>query len=455
MSKKLIYLLLIVIAVSSSCGSKKSVEDNRPSWVKNRPISNSDYVGVGKSSKIKLPYKYLQEAKNNALNDISSEISVNISSTSVLSSLETPTGFVDTYSSLIKSKAKSNLEGYELISTYETNTDYWCYYKLNKIKYSNILNEKKKVAIKKSLDFYNRCKSSEKNTNLKKSIVLNIKAIDTVKNYWGEELKVEIDGRNVFLGNELITNVSRLIAELRVKQKYKQIDGVRGKNISNESLSFIIENFEGDKQAGIPIIFGYSDGRLSKNKRVSDNEGKVSYRIKKLNTDKNIIIFACKVDVSSIIDEVTGDYLLHKLLDRIPVSNAKIEIKVRNPVIYINSEELLLGRKNKESNISYTLSEYLIKKGIKTTSIKSESDFEIIIEADTKEVSRNSDRVYTSELNVHIEMISENRIVYSSDIKDFYGRGNSYSNASEDAYSKVGKDVRVKVGNQIYRYIKD
>ena len=449
-----IIISLLIFTFMLSCGSKKVVVDNSPTWVKIRPLSEVDYVGIGKSSKIKSPYKYLQLAKNNALGDISSEISVNISSSSVLSSVETQQGFVDTYSSLIKSKAQNSLEGYELVSAYETETDYWCYYKLNKEKYNTLRKKKRQSAISKSLDFYERSSKARNQGDLKPSILLNIRAIEAVKDYWSEEIKVTLNGKDVFWGNELITNQNKLIGDLSVKPVLDRIIGVRAKPISDDLLSFTLSNKNGVKQEGIPVLFIYSDGRISKNKSISDNLGRVSYNFKKFKSKKNNVVFKCEIDLSELIDEATSDYMLHKLLDKIIVPDGRIDISVRNPILYVKSNEKVLGD-NYDGDVRNILERFLKEKGLKTTNIKTESDFEIIINSDTKKVSRNSDRVYTSELIISIKMLYDDEIVYSTSISEVYGRGSNYKNASIDAYSKVDSDIRIKVGNQLYRYILD
>ena len=455
MGLKNIIILFVVLSVMPSCGSKKTVADNRPSWIKERPLSGVEYIGIGRSSKIKSPYSYLILAKNNALNDISSEISVNVSSSSVLSSVETQQGFVDSYSSLIKSKTKNDLEGYELVNTYETDTDYWCYYKLNKKKYSDLRKKKKQSAILKSLDFYKKSTKARSQNNLKSSILLNIKAIDALKDYWTEDIEVEFNGENFFLGNELIANQNTLINSIYVNVASDRIIGVRGKSIPSSLLSFTLVNERGVKQGNIPVIFRYSDGRISKRKSISSNEGKISYTLKKLKSDKNNVDFRCAIDLPGLIDEATSNYMLHRLLGMINAPEGKVDISIKNPIMYISSNEKLLGDDKELNDLTVTLADYFHKKGLKTTNTKIESDFEIVINSDTKRISRNNDGVYTSELSVSIKMFSDNELVYTTNISEVYGRGVDYKNASSNAYLKADSDVRFRVGNQLYRCVFD
>ena len=88
---------LVIAALSftlllTSCGSPKEVAPieppaPRPSWVSSKPINSGMYSGIGMAYK-SAGADYIAMAKNNALNDLASEISVNISSSSLFYQIE-------------------------------------------------------------------------------------------------------------------------------------------------------------------------------------------------------------------------------------------------------------------------------------------------------------------------------------------------------------------------------
>ena len=85
------------------CKSKKNLSESEisskksPEWVSQRPISSSYYVGIGVASILKNPTDYASIAKNNALNDLASEIEVKINSNSVLYNLEQNSKYREDY----------------------------------------------------------------------------------------------------------------------------------------------------------------------------------------------------------------------------------------------------------------------------------------------------------------------------------------------------------------------
>lgn len=115
----------------------------QPSWVTKRPIDKAYFIGIGvvKKSNSK---EYIQSAKNNALNDLSSEITVNISSELVDISIEKYGMNNDEIRSEIHTTTKADLEGYELVDTWENDYEYWVYYRLSKSLYQTQIELKKR-----------------------------------------------------------------------------------------------------------------------------------------------------------------------------------------------------------------------------------------------------------------------------------------------------------------------
>ena len=71
-------LLLFSIFIISCQYSKKSTEidDGIPSWVKEYPVSESHYIGIGIADRSAHPQDYIKVAQQNALQNLSSQIKI-------------------------------------------------------------------------------------------------------------------------------------------------------------------------------------------------------------------------------------------------------------------------------------------------------------------------------------------------------------------------------------------
>ena len=103
---------------------------NEPNWVQ-KDLMIKTFHGIGVVSKYNSE-NYIQTAKNNALNDIASEISINISSELVDIMIEQSGMSEEQSRSEIQALTKADLEGYELVDTWDNGNEYWVYYKLSK-----------------------------------------------------------------------------------------------------------------------------------------------------------------------------------------------------------------------------------------------------------------------------------------------------------------------------------
>lgn len=83
----LVKRLIPLICLISACSARVHAPDAdalKPSWLKDQPYRDGYYTGIGHSVKDGTN-NYIQAAKKSALDDLASQIKVNVASTSVLS----------------------------------------------------------------------------------------------------------------------------------------------------------------------------------------------------------------------------------------------------------------------------------------------------------------------------------------------------------------------------------
>ena len=122
MMSKIISLVILLLITTTSFARK-------PKWIKERPILNNYYQGIGVTNKAEAPNSYSQSARSKALKELSSEIKVTISANSILHQFENNNDVKETFEGTTTLNTSETLEGYE-VETYENNDSYWVYMKL-------------------------------------------------------------------------------------------------------------------------------------------------------------------------------------------------------------------------------------------------------------------------------------------------------------------------------------
>ena len=119
---KSVISLLFVLTLSIS---QTFAGDEKPEWLKNRPVRSKFYIGIGMAQKNNSAQDYHQVAKENALQDLSSEINVNISSNITVKLTENADRIQEELRSQIQTSTKASLEGYEMVDSWENDQEYW------------------------------------------------------------------------------------------------------------------------------------------------------------------------------------------------------------------------------------------------------------------------------------------------------------------------------------------
>jgi hypothetical protein len=131
--KQLFFFLLILVGCSPSVTNsslKSDLQNPKPEWLTAKPVSASYYIGIGHSTRDG-SNNYIQSAKKSALEDLVSEIKVNISSTSVLSQIDANREFQEKYEQIIKTTVADEIQEFEQVDAWEDDRNYWVYYRLS------------------------------------------------------------------------------------------------------------------------------------------------------------------------------------------------------------------------------------------------------------------------------------------------------------------------------------
>jgi len=199
--KIVLYILLTTFIVA--CGSSKLAKqeaaqmESAPAWVNERPVNSAYYIGIAKVLKASYPNNYQEIAKKKALNDMASEISVNIQSNSIVSSYEDKAGFQSEFSNYIQMEMSKDLSGYQMQGSFESTEKYMVYYRLSKNRWKQIQAERKKAAADKAYTLYVQAKKEEKELN-------------TLKKKHEKLRNILIDYGNEEFGDCIIDEISEL-----------------------------------------------------------------------------------------------------------------------------------------------------------------------------------------------------------------------------------------------------
>ena len=273
-----VYFFLILIFLNS-CSTQKKIDDKTeilPLWIKEFPISQTYYIGIGVADKKLNPTDFIKVAQKNALQNLISQIKVSISSQSFLLKMERDLDFKQDIKSVIEIKADDVIEGYELVNSFTNNNEYWVYYRLNKSLYKEIKIAKTKEAINESKFFLEKAISNS--TSHKNQYIYFVSALNILEPYLNEPLFTKINGEEVNLLSEIITQFRAYLYKFQIKTLKQENQFTLGKNPF--SLKFIVEH-NNEKEPDIPLQINSSSLEINKFSEKTDFEGVLTANIMK------------------------------------------------------------------------------------------------------------------------------------------------------------------------------
>lgn len=452
MRLKNIIPILPLILLLVGCGGTKKAEKAygpQPDWVKNRPISSLYYIGVGSAVKTADVNQTQQTAKQNALADMSSDISINISSNSVLSMFESNLSLSEDFSKTIKAQTEQDLEGYETVGSYEDLNNYWVYFRLSKSEYQRIKEERKSKAVTKALDLFDKGLTAKNAGDVRLAFMNFIKALEPLKPYFTDPLQVPYQGNDIYLGNELFKVITQTIESIRITASNSQIKVKQGQLLPAGSFEFKVSGQNGQPLNGLTLSGAYTEKPLRNSKIQTDNNGLASFTLDAIRSNKNNETLTATLNLESIANEATTDYVIRKLFTRFRAPEAAITITVVKPIFYITSSEINIETKLNPAPISESLKHKILEGGYTTTDKEVNADYIITINASTKskgEAGNYKQSLLNATISVKDKTGAE---VYTKQIDNIIGAHFDYQQAGTEAYKEVVKKVENSISREI------
>ncbi|MFM7021870.1 MAG: LPP20 family lipoprotein [Flavobacteriales bacterium] len=446
-----IILCLFFVACTSS---KKELapdakNDNRPTpeWVNTRPVSDEYYIGIGYASKKTFPADFREAARKNALNNLAGEISVTISSQSVLSQLENDNKYKEEFKQDIHVTVNEELKGFDEVDAYENKDFYWCYYRLSKYEYQEQKQKQVIDAMNQGKDFLVKARDFKSQFRYKEALIAYIAGIGKISAYLDQSLETELDGQKIYLGNELFNGYRSLLNQIVIDA---DVEVYRVKMGNSGTLKFSVKNGEGKSLVGIPMtvevkrkLFTYSDV-------VTDQSGLISVEVGKAVRSTQEQYVSVQVNVKQLIKEAAVNSVVARILGTVTPSPEKINIEVQPVFVLIRSVEKHNGQVLPRTLLDQALREGLAAHGFIAVSAIEKADIIIEISAESTDngvATEMNTQFFSSSLNAAILFKNKNTSteIFQTSLSGVKGTQLSFEKASEDAYIKASKKVKLSV----------
>jgi hypothetical protein len=446
--KNVCLTFLVLVTLLAACKSKESsisssqkttIEVPAPDWVGNRPHSPSYYIGIGSCSKLSQPFDYQTIAKKNALNDLASEISVRVQGQTFLNSLEVNKSFSEEFISNVSTSTDAKIEDYEIAGTWESKSEFWVFYRLDKGRYQAQKMAKKSAALNLANDFYEKALEAQKNANVPAAFDLYMRGIFALKDYWNESNEYMTAAGNVYLDNEIFSAMQKMCGNLKLTTDRNKVQ-LSSDNNFTQNIQAILSL---DNQAikGLTVRYSYEKVQgMHRSEVITTEVGHASVPVSEVNLAISGNTVTIELDVSKLKVQDLDQKVQDGFIQSFKTDRKVIPIEAVLPSFFITSNELTYGVSSSGKVLQSALAGALVSKGLRIAGNANEADFVASIESNTKEGGQaNGFVVAFLEMNLVVKNRKTGEIAFSETLSSVKGLQLNKDAAGIEAYKK-GKE---------------
>lgn len=301
-----------------------SVFAQTPEWVKSRPISDKEYIGIGMCPVSDIDY--IKKATQNALADISSQISLKLDNKSFLHVIDIDSKSREMLEDKITSSITTWLEGQKLIDTYIHDNVYYVYYSLDKNTYLTNVRNKRRNIINTGWEYLQKGMAAEESMQLVQAAHLYGKGLEELEPWVFMDLIHTGDNSETNIPVELYNKYFNLFSNLTITTNIAHVEGEAFKPISEPIAGCLSKNGTVIPNIRLKALFVSGSGSISEAIE-TDYNGTSEFYI------TNITSKAPVQEIRISIDESTFESLpkaYRQMLKKQNMPSAKITVELKN-----------------------------------------------------------------------------------------------------------------------------
>lgn len=399
----------------------------KPDWVQSRPVTEEYYVGIGLAQKGNgISNEDLSTvAKERALNDLISEISVKIQGTGIADAEAVDDSLKERYYEEIRLETQANLSGHEFVGEYKKGKLCYVYYRLRKSKWARIEEERLQKAVSlslKHLDNGDRALSSGD----------PLSAIDEYVNAYQVLLPVlYLNPRGTVGGSEKIltsfvkSKLKTVAANLSLKHRTPVYNGVRKLYNSKGARIQLVYNDQNITDAALHI---------GGNEMLTSKEGIFLTPDQIGDEDTLSLIAELAIDKLSPLCEQSA--VVASWVSTVRWPRAELRYIFRKPRLLFQTKEEMLGMESDNPTLKPTMEEEFGNSGYSLANVPGDAEIVVSLSGSTRSISAMGSLHFVY-LDVTASVIDKSgKTILSKKFKPIKGGGLDYDQASIKAYEK-------------------
>lgn len=430
----------LIVLAGLCCSNALS---DKPEWVTRHPISHEFYLGIGMAQKNRPAAEYTEAAKNIALSDIASQITVSISSDVLRKVLEKNEKLEEEFQSRIRASATADLEGVQLVDTYENDEEFWVYYRLSKAEYQARRTEKINSVATQSLDLYADGRKNEQEGNVGQALALYARAFVPIEKYMAEPLQVHHGGRQVYLVNEIYNSLRTLLNHIEITTAGGKQDAKIGRPLKKPLEVIAVIKDSRSPAAHLPFVFTFTRGSGELVSHIqTDTRGIARCEVHKITASDRIQMIEAVMDLQTLAGGENASPVVRTVLSSFTLPSARFVLSVSGVDVFVDADESMFGQKLKQERIEPVIKSELGAKSFSFVDDMSKASLCISIRADARKGADNHGLAFAFvSATVSVLDLETGQEIFKRSVNDVKAGSDSFEKAAYRAFDAVAKEI--------------
>ena len=434
------FLIALVLLFFFQCSStKNTVSKTPPPWVANTPVSSMYYIGIGAVNKNVANYR--EAARKSAIENLSNEISVQVSSESILQTIETNSGFEQEYKQLIQLNSDKYLEGYQLVEDYEDATHYYVYYRLSKQTYQDLQDRLLREATDNCLNFITEGDKNILELDYRLSVINYTKAMEALLNYLDKNITAPYNGKNEILPFLITRKIQQLHQAIQISNISVGSDLILGQAIAPQSFGVALQ-VASQKIANYPVMLEYRSQFRQVNTINSNAQGNVFWDIQKIKSEVPNQTLRFTLATLQIIEQTSRNRIVRELLKNLAVNELLLPLNVQLPKVFVVNYSKLPALLYSDVKAA------LIQNKLEVNPNNKLAHIQMVVEIEEEEARKSE-----TGLGILVELkaivtftnATDGKVLYTEAIHNIKGTQSTAALAKNIAYQNLSKQISSRV----------
>ena len=425
----------------TSCAGPQATVAPAPAWVLQSPVKPGYYIGIGSASKLAHPLDAEAVAKQNALDNLSREIRVQVQSTNTTNALQVNGWLSESFAAESRSTTNEDLEGFTLVDTYATASEVFVHYELNKAKHAQIQEAKRQTALNVSWGHLQSARDARTSAQVQQAVDAAIRGLDAVRPYMDRPMMhVGADGTETAVPDSLIRMLDDCMAGLQLVAQDSVITLVV--EDSFRSMAHIKVLLDGQPAPNVGLSYRYKRSDFpTRGDVVTDANGVAHIVLEKFEPGIESTMLEVNVDAMSFVKGLPLTHPFRQAANGIQSAPLRVRVELAPVELALVVEERAFGKKRDQNVLLPALRQALQKAHVVLRNDADQSDMVLTVQADARPggSGQGFTTVYADVVGTVTNQHGET--LYTKTLTSVKGIQLDLSRATDAAYGKASEEM--------------